>query len=653
MMRSICFGILLALATGFFVRGCRDRLRLMLAGRSEARRDRLWERLRGVVVYAFGQRRVLRRKFGRNHFIIFWAFMVLLLANGEFVASGLNPAWSLDFLPQALLCPLRFLFDAVSLLALLAVGVAALRRIFFPPDYLASRYVGARSGEAFLILGFIALLMLAYFILNGARIALGSMHNASWMPISRMAGHFLGGLSPRTLHGVAECAWWLHAVVLLAFMNVLPRSKHMHILTVIPNIFFRKLEQPDLPPREDFSSGTAFGVADSKDFTWKDLLDTFSCAECGRCQEVCPAFQTGKPLSPRDIVHNIKIHLLAGGKLGPLVGAFGEGHCSGEELWSCTACGACQNICPALVEHPGKILRMRRFLVEMQAHFPEELYGFFENMEQRGNPWGIMPAERDRWAAAQTVREFVPGKTEWLVYVGCAGAFDTRCQQVLRALCRVLDAAGLDWGTLGNAELCCGESLRRLGNEYMFEKMAQENVRCLQEHGVGKVMTVCPHCFSTLKNDYRAYGADFEVWHHSQVLAHLAQSGRLRLAPADLWGKVLYHDPCTLGRHNREFAAPRAVVAASCGQMPLEFPRHGEEGFCCGAGGGRMWMEESTGERINRTRLREGLALAPDTLCTACPYCLIMLEDAAKDEGLELKVRDIAEITARALQEAG
>jgi Fe-S oxidoreductase len=655
------FAPLLIASLAFFVWSCYRRFSLVALGKPEDRFDRLGSRLGKTLLFAFGQRRVAARPFGVNHVVIFWGFLVLLVANGEFLLHGVFPAVSLDLLPAPLHHGLVLAFDLVSLLALGAIVLSFARRLLFKPPYLDSRYVKAQSSEAFLILSFIALLMLAYFGLHGAEIALGGEPAADWMPVSGFVARLFSAFpSALSLQPLASVFWWLHAVVLLAFLCLLPHSKHMHILTAIPNCFFGSLAKTSVPPREDFELFNSYGAGEVREFSWKDLFDSFTCTECGRCQNACPAAQTGKPLNPRQVVHAIKTNLLENAPLLkngvaprlPLIGEEGEGTLTSEAIWSCTTCGACLEACPVLIEQMPKIVNMRRHLVQMESSFPEELLNLFENMESRSNPWGIAPAERSKWCSQLDVRPFEAGKTEYLFYVGCAGAFDSRSKQVTVALATILDAAGVSWGILGKDEKCCGDSLRRLGNEFVFDRMARENVRLFQERGVTKVITQCPHCFSTLKNDYRQYGLELEVIHHAELINRLLNEGKLRLNSrvADL-GTVLFHDSCYLGRHNDIYQAPREAIRKATGQVPAEFERNLGNSFCCGAGGGRMWLEEFAGTRINRERALEALRTGADTVCVSCPYCMTMFGDGLKDEGAhQVRVRDIAEIVADSLR---
>ncbi|WP_303722842.1 (Fe-S)-binding protein [Malonomonas rubra] len=649
---------LFAVSVIFFCYSCYQRLQLISLGADENRSDRPIERLAGMFSYAFGQKRVVKRPFGINHFVLFWAFMFLLLANGEFLIEGLFPSVSLALLPDPLHHVLAFIFDMVSLLALVAVVVALSRRLLFPPSYLSNEYTSARSGEGLLILAMIAFLMIAFFLLHGALIGLGD--SAAYRPISAIFASLLAGQSTAALQSSATIAWWVHAVVLLVFINLLPRSKHMHILTAIPNTYLRSLDKPNIIPRESFAKGKRFGVGVVEQFSWKDLLDSLTCTECGRCQDLCPAYNTDKPLNPRRIVHDIKANLLQNGpalkngegKTLPMIDlAQNEGTCSEEALWACTTCGACVNVCPVLIEQMPKIVKMRRHLVQEKSEFPEELLNLFENMEQRSNPWGIAPSDRGKWSTQLGERPFEADKTEYLFFVGCAGAFDTRAKQVSVAVATIMDLAGVSWGMLGKEELCCGDSLRRLGNEYVFDKMAKQNVEMFIEKGVRKVVTACPHCFSTLKNDYRQYGLELQVIHHSELIETLITGNKLKLPKTTDMGKLLFHDSCYLGRHNEIYDTPRNLIKAATGSKPAEFERNRENGFCCGAGGGRMWMEELNGSRINQNRVAEALKQKPDTLCVSCPYCMTMMEDGLKELNAPgVQVKDVAEVVAEALR---
>ncbi len=653
---TIFLGVFLV-AMVFFGWSCFRRFRLVTLGKSENRFGHTAKRIWNMLFYAFGQRRVVSRPFGLNHFVLFWCFMVLVIANTEFLLHGLFPDYiSLSRLPDGAYYTLAFIFDLVSILALLAVCAAVIRRAVFPPPHM-----GGMSRDALTILGIVAILMIAFFSLHASEIAQGSETAAAYMPVSNfVASTFMSGASAGSLSVSASVFWWLHAIVLLGFLNYLPYSKHMHILTAIPNCFFKSLTKVTTQPREDFQKGNSFGVGQVGQFTWKGLFDSYSCTECGRCSDVCPATFTGKPLDPRLVIHDIKVNLLENGRLItrkeepvlPLIGGEKEGSVAEEVIWECTTCGACVQVCPVFIEHFPRIIDMRRNLVEMQAKFPPELLAFFENMEQRSNPWGIAPGDRIKWAAGIDTRPFETGQTEYLFYVGCAGAFDARNKQVTLAVAQILDAAGISWGILGKDEMCCGDSLRRLGNEFIFERMVKENIKMFQERDIKKIITQCPHCYSTLKNDYRQYGIELEVIHHSELINRLIKENKLKLNGAADLGKVVFHDSCYLGRYNDIYQAPREAIASVTGRAPTEMERHSQSSFCCGAGGGRMWMEESIGKRINLERVEEALKENPGTICVCCPYCMTMFQDGLKDKNAADKVQalDLAEIVAQALK---
>jgi Fe-S oxidoreductase/nitrate reductase gamma subunit len=655
MQSTLPFSIVLASALALFIYSCVRRFSLVRFGQSENRFDHPLTRVRETLTFAFGQKKVLQKPFGLNHFVIFWSFLVLLPANAEFLASGIFTSLSFDRLPALLYAPVFIVVETVSLAALLAVTAAVLRRTLAPP------FPGARTLDAYFILLLIAALMVAYFNLHALVVATVHPPSAPFQFVSSaVASAFYHGLPPDRAKALISFWWWAHAVILLTFLNYLPYSKHVHILAVIPNIFWRRLKKPNTVRTENFIKGTVFGAGTVTGLSWKDLFDSFSCTECGRCQLVCPATLTSKPLNPRQVVHDIKVNLVKNGpslrarrppRL-PLIGPAAEGTVSEDQIWSCTTCGACMEACPVFIEQMPKLILMRRHLVEMNARFPSELLNLFENIEQRSNPWGIAPAERIKWYSRMAVKPFDPSM-EYLFYVGCAGSFNPRNRQTALAVAVILEAAGISWGILGKEEKCCGDSLRRLGNEYAFDRIARENAKLFREKGVRKILTLCPHCYSTLKNDYRQYGFEAEVVHHTVLIDDLLRTGRLKLKRrADLQGPVVIHDSCYLGRHNDVFEAPRNAVVKATGRHPAEMARNRAKSFCCGAGGGRMWMDERLGTRINLERVSEALTQAPSTVCVSCPYCMTMFEDGLKDsKAAGVRVRDVAEIVADGLRE--
>jgi Fe-S oxidoreductase len=664
-LESLLFAVLLVCGLGFFLRNVFRLFAMVCLGKAENRFDHLCSRFKGMVLYAFLQLRVVSEKFGINHFLLFWGFIVLLLVNAQFFIAGVFPLFSFSFLGTIPYGILLFMADIMSLLVLACVVVAVIRKVFFRPPHIEATL------DAFFILFMVASLMLAYFGLHACEIKLGEDTMISWMPVSHALANLFTTTPPETVHLLARIFWWIHALVLLFFINYLPYSKHLHILTAIPNCFFRSFSFVTTVPRLVFKRGLTFGTSKVVQFSWKDLLDFLSCTECGRCQAACPAHNTDKPLNPREVIHQGKMNLLANGRpilssrpadtlapapadasmSVPLINGKEESVAT-DAIWACTTCGACMAKCPVFIEHVPKLIEMRRHLVMEKAQFTEELTAFFENSEQRFNPWGIAPTDRAKWAQDLDITLLSDGKeVEYLFYVGCAGAFDSRNRQVTTALTKILNAANISWGILGTEEKCCGDSLRRLGNEYVFDKLAQDNIQIFKKYGIKKIITYCPHCFSTLKNDYKQFGADFEVIHHSQFIYNLIQQGKISLK-GSMDGKTVIHDSCYLGRYNNIYSEPREIIkSASNGTPPLEMKRCGQESFCCGAGGGRMWMEELIGKRIYLERTQEALGMNPSTIAVSCPYCMTMFEDGVKDEKAQdtVKVKDISEIVAEAL----
>lgn len=654
---NLIFTVILAAAVVAFLLSAFRLIRLVRLGQPDPRlKGEFFKRLRTMFLYAFAQKRVLAEGFGYNHLLLFWGFMVLFVANGEFVISGLFPGFSLRLLGSVVYPVLTFAFDLMSLIVLICVALALFRRLVIRPDY-----IDYKSADAFLILSLVAGLMLAFFGMHGAEIAIRTPAPPFLMPISQqVAAPLMASLFPNSLPAAERIFWWIHALIFLGFLNYLPHSKHLHILTAIPNCFCRSFEPMATVPREEFAVGKGYGVPAVDKFTWKDLLDFTSCTECGRCNANCPATQSGKTLNPRFVIQDGKHNLIDNGKkllsrragetIEPLIGESDEktGTVGEESIWACTTCGACMANCPVFIEHVPKILKMRRHLVQNFAKFPAELRVFFEAIEQRSNPWGIIPGDRAKWAKDLGIPVLSAGTpVEYLFYVGCAGAFDARNKKVTLAVVKALKAAGVSFGILGAEELCCGDSLRRLGNEFVFEKMAKQNVERFKKYNVKKILTYCPHCYTTLKNDYPQFGLEALVIHHSEFLNNLIKTGRLKLSGSHDFGKIVFHDSCYLGRYNNLYDQPRELIRTATGEKPFELDRVRHKSFCCGAGGGRMWMEESPEHRLNLNRVREALTKNPDTIAVSCPYCMTMFEDGLKDEkASKVQVADIAEILA-------
>jgi Fe-S oxidoreductase len=468
-----------------------------------------------------------------------------------------------------------------------------------------------------------------------------------------------------SLAGWHQAMWLTHVACFMAFLVVLPTTMLRHMFTSPLNMYLRDRQRPKgaMKPLPNLMETEleSFGASTVSELTWKQLLDTDACTMCGRCTSVCPAHATGKPLDPREIVLKTGEVMAATGtpKVSPPLGTDPEitisadnlfERITAEEVWACTSCKACDEICPVNIEILDKILDMRRYLSLMESNFPTELGNAYRSMENSSNPWGLAQGERAAWASGldDDVPIVDPGERfdhEYLYWVGCAGSFDDKNRKVSQAMAKLMTRAGLDFAILGPSELCTGDPARRSGNEYLFQMLATQNVEALNGMGVRKIVTQCPHCFNTLANEYPQLGGHYEVVHHSQLLEWLVESGRLDLDGARLEERLVYHDSCYLGRHNDVYLAPRKVIGSLGGVEVVEAPRNGTRGMCCGAGGARMWMEEHTGKQVNVERSQELLATGATRIATACPFCFIMIDDGVKGEGVDeeqVKVGDIA-----------
>jgi len=538
-------------------------------------------------------------------------------------------------------------------------------------------------------------LLYTVLILRGVRFAEGTLPYPEGAFLSAAVGRPLTGLPEESLHILSTAFLLAHLSVLMGFFVFVAHSKHLHVITVFPQVFFSRLpkalgglktEKIDL---ENMSEDTVLGVGKAEDFGFKRLLDMYTCTECGRCQSQCPAWNTGKPLSPKLLIMDLRDHVYAKAPymLDPakaekaraeadaapnphdsvdVLGMMLAGDTPGQPgavidfdvLWSCTTCGACVEECPVDIEHVDHIMDLRRFKVQMESSFPQEASAVLRNIENAGDPWGLGAAKRMEWAEGLEVPVVdgkLPADIEWLFWVGCAGALEDRSKKVTRTVVELFERAGLRYAVLGQRESCTGDPARRMGMEYLFQMQAMANVETLNAAGATKIVATCPHCFNTLKNEYPDFGGNYEVIHHTQLLARLVADGRL--APEREVAKtVTYHDPCYLGRHNDIYEAPRAVVDTVAGLDKVEMPRCRNQGFCCGAGGARMWMEETLGKRVNHERVDEALAQNPDLVSTACPFCMVMLDDAVTDktargeldEG-QVSVVDVSQILSQSL----
>ena len=653
---------LTALAAGIFLFRGYQLLRLLSLGRGGERLGHIIKRTLAAVGHLIIQqcqfKNITRRdRGGVGHLLMVWGFLLFVIYYLTFIviASGFGISDTMEH--NQVYGYYCWVMDIVAPFIVIGALWGIIRRYIIRP----ARLEGQQTGEALLIL----ITVLIHPVTHVGKIAVqiaGGFPPAglgiATPPLSTALSSLYTNIA--TLGAWHSFWFWSHWGFVLLVLAIIAYTRYLHMIAAMLNDFLRREPPRGMPDLIDLKDPATFGVSRVSNFTWKQLLDSMACVVCGYCQEVCPANLTDKPLNPRLVIRDIKANLLKNGPLimkgrnpvMPLIGGGQEGSVSEDAIWACTTCGACMEVCPVYIEHVGEIIEMRRHLVQMQAKFPDELLNFFENTEQRSNPWGIAPADRAKWAAGIDAAPFEAGKTEYLFYVGCAGAFDARDRQISLAIARILSAAGISWGILGRDELCCGDSLRRLGNEYIYDRMVRANIELFQEKGVNKIITECPHCYHTLKNDYRQYGVEWEVIHHTELVNNLLKEGRLKLNGNQDLGNVVFHDSCYLGRHNEIYQAPREAIASVTGRAPTEMERNQNRAFCCGAGGGRMWMEESIGKRMNIERVQEALKKDPRTICVCCPYCMIMFEDGLKDEGAGDRVRvlDLAEIVAGALK---
>ena len=698
-MRHAIFGVLFLLANLAFLWTVSRYYQFLAVGRPDLKLDRLHQRLWYVLVYWLGQKKVPERVAYKpeqsasftsiHHLIIFYGFLTITIGTVEIFLEGLIPGASFAFLGP-LYAPLKWTIDVFNLLVLSAVAFGFYRRLVVKPRLIPM------SLDAAVILGAIGGLMITHLAHHGFRMV-GQGQIDAWAPASGVVANWFSGMSKATAHTIGEGLWWIHVVILLGFLNYLPYSKHIHILGALPNIFFARFEDKGVMPKLNLEDENDWGVGKIEQFTQKSLLDNYACTECGRCSNFCPAFNTDKPLSPMKLIHDLRDEMLEKGglqlqiaaleakikqtvglidpigpaqhpaaedlvkqldstkqklaDLPPLVG----GRIQDDTLWACTTCGACQEACPVLIDHPLKILQMRTHLVLTESRMPVELGRTFQNLERNSNPWGIAAEKRMDWAEGLGVKTIEENpEFDYLLFVGCAASYDDRIKKTMRALVEVLQIGGVNFAVLGKQEGCTGDPARRAGNEYLFQAQAEANVTVMNEAKVRRVITSCPHCLYTIKKDYPQFGGNYEVLHHTQIIGHLITEGKIR-PEVEVSRSMTYHDSCYLGRWMNEYEAPRevlsSVLSVGNGQL-IEMDRSRQNGFCCGGGGGRMWMEEHIGTRVNNNRADEIVATGAAIAAVACPFCTIMITDGIKASNSEEKVQvlDIAEVVRKSLK---
>jgi Fe-S oxidoreductase len=674
MVKAIIFSAVLIGAFWFFISNVRRLISYLQIGKPEDRFDNVHERIRNVISVALGQKKLLREPVaGIMHFLIFWGFMILLIAILESIGEGLYPGFNFSFM-GVLYYPLSMLQDIMGLSVIGSVLFALFRRYVIRPKRLDVS--GHAQIDATLILTIILLIMLSMFAQNAVQIARENSEIYSGKIVSKhLTGYFIG-LTLDQQNFWFEIFWWMHIMLVLGLMNYLPYSKHLHILSSIPNVYLAKLENRANLKMLNLADETAtkFGASDVEDLTWKQLLDGYTCTECGRCTSSCPANITGKPLSPKKVIVDIrhrlmeKAPIIVNGQLSFVNGQWQnknnedvnderlarhliDNYVTEDELWACTTCMACVQECPVQIEHVDSIIDMRRYLVLNESKFPKEMQVVFQNLERNYTPWAFSHATRADWTEGLNI-PLMASKQEVdvLFWVGCAGSYDERYKKVSKAFSKLMQIAGIDFAILGTEEKCNGDPARRAGNEYLAQMLITENVGTIGKYKFNKIVTTCPHCFNIMKNEYPQFGGKYEVVHHTDFIMGLINSGKLTLSK-EKQAKITYHDSCYLGRYNEIYDAPREAIKAIPGVKSVEMKRSGDKGFCCGAGGARMFMEETTGKRVNHERTEEALALNPDVISTACPFCMTMLTDGVKDKEAteKVQVKDIAELVLEAI----
>jgi len=631
---------------------------------ADPRWDHPASRMKSVLVNGFLQRRMIHgeRKPGLMHAAIFAGFMVLLLRKLQLIAIGYDEWATYPGYAGGAFATLK---DVIELAVLVACGYALHRRLVQRPERLE------RNREALVILSLIMTIMVTDYAFDAFRFALHApshpaiAHERSFAIVGSALAAGVASLPEAALAAGYHGFYWLQIVLVFSFLVILPIGEHFHIVTALPTLYFRRGRPANAVPYVDLEkamaeeSSLAIGARSVRDLTWKEGLDAFTCTECGRCKDACPTFLTGKPLSLKWVNDSVKHHLLEQRKAlavgGPAdaLPALVPGVISDETLWSCTTCGYCEAACPIELEHLPKFYRLRQHRVMMDGEFPHELRTVFNAYEVQSNPWGLPADARGDWAVAAGVpvlRDAAHAQDfDYLFYVGSAESFDLRGQKIAAAFARVLHAAGVSIAVLGARETSTGECVRRAGNEMLFQQLAATLVATFAEFGIRRIVTCDPHAFNTLRNEYPAFGGNYEVLHHTQLIARLLAEGRLRVRREH--EQVIYHEPCYLSRHNGEYEAPRAILRAITRDTPLEFDLSREKAMCCGAGGARMWIDEKIGKRINITRVEQALAKSPRVIATACPYCAVMISDGTKalEAASEIVPRDIVELVEAAL----
>jgi Fe-S oxidoreductase len=662
-IKSILMAIAIVGAFGLFFIRVKHLVRLMgrVQGNAEFKLDHIGERIKVLFTDVVGQTNVRRKSQpGWAHTLIFFGFLAVQPHSLELMIRGVFPSFHVGPAIPALYGAYMFVADILAFPVLIGLGYALYRRLFLKPKYLTDGL------DARLIILFTSVIIITFYFINAFLLlpAIGGtgFDYGRYLTFSKLLyyGFNLNAISADAGRIGFEFFYWIHILTILGFLIYIPGSKHLHLLAAVPNVFLKPLERSKAMLKTDIEDEEAesFGLGRVSELNWKNVLDLYACTECGRCEEQCPADMTGKPLSPKRVIHDAKIDLFEQSAavlaqdhaaVAPLIRE--NAPITDDVLWSCTTCRACEDICPVDIQHLDLLLEARKYQVLMESSFPPEMQETFNNLENQSNPWGFGSDTRADWAKGLDVPLMTDNpEAEILYYVGCAASFDDRGKKIAQAMARVLKKAGVNFAILGEEERCNGDVARRAGNEYLAQMMIAENVEILNQYRPKKILTGCPHCYNTIKNEYPGFGARYPVVHHSEFLLELVKQGRLKTNDRKI-DNLTFHDSCYLGRWNGIFEAPRdLLMMVKKGGRLIEMNRNADLGLCCGAGGARMFMEETIGKRINHERAQEVIASGAKQAAAACPFCVTMLRDGINDNNGEVEVKDIVEILDKATE---